>query len=163
MTKRKYERFIKRLETTFSSGTSRYRGISSDLSEGGMFIRTQNGFVPGTVLDIELYLPGNITCHMVGTVRRTIKTTFLTGKNGMGVEIKETEPCYFEFLRSVGISAGDRPGISSLREAGPRATSEPVILTCQSCGIKNRVMRDRMSFGPKCGRCGEALRTPDID
>ena len=35
--------------------------------------------------------------------------------------------------------------------------TEAVKLCCAVCGQMNRVARDRLIFGPKCGSCGEAL------
>lgn len=34
---------------------------------------------------------------------------------------------------------------------------EGVKLTCATCGQTNRVPRDRLAAGPKCGSCGDAL------
>lgn len=33
----------------------------------------------------------------------------------------------------------------------------PVIITCPACASRNRVPRDRLSSGGKCGRCGSPL------
>ncbi len=38
--------------------------------------------------------------------------------------------------------------------------SENIIIKCPSCGVKNRVPLDKMSLGPKCGRCKAPL--PDV-
>lgn len=53
--KRKYHRFTKRLEVKFTSGNTVFTGISSNLAEDGIFIRTQKGFAPDTTLDIKLF------------------------------------------------------------------------------------------------------------
>lgn len=102
MRRRQCQRYTKRLETTFSSGNLSFRGISSDLSAGGLFIRTQHGFVPGTVVDLDIYLPNGKISHLKGVVRRTVKTTIPGVKNGMGIELIERDPNYLEFLRTVG-------------------------------------------------------------
>ena len=36
-------------------------------------------------------------------------------------------------------------------------TTDALRLTCAACGQANRVPRERLSGGPKCGSCGEAL------
>jgi len=35
--------------------------------------------------------------------------------------------------------------------------SENIIIKCPSCGVKNRVPLNKMSLGPKCGRCKAPL------
>ncbi len=35
--------------------------------------------------------------------------------------------------------------------------SETTIITCPSCGVKNRVPVDKMNLGPRCGRCKTPL------
>lgn len=44
--------------------------------------------------------------------------------------------------------------------------TDAVKLTCTTCGQTNRVPLDRLSAGPKCGTCGEALadgRVAELD
>jgi len=36
-------------------------------------------------------------------------------------------------------------------------TSEPVLIICPACSTANRVPRDKLTAGGKCGRCGGAL------
>lgn len=184
MRRRLCQRFTKRLEVTFSSGTLKYRGISSDLSAGGLFIRTQNGLAPGNLIDIEIYLPENKVGRLKGIVRRTVKSPMNLVKNGMGIELVERDPHYLDFLKNFDI--GSRPEEDTSRpsekgiedreaektpesrggEAGkekPGAAAEPppesVIIICQSCKVKNKVPRERLWLGPKCGRCGTVLDT----
>ncbi|HET6516397.1 MAG TPA: hypothetical protein VFG09_14670 [Thermodesulfovibrionales bacterium] len=49
MYRRSEQKFTKRLETALSSGSISYRGTSSDLSVKGLSVRTQHGFVHGTI------------------------------------------------------------------------------------------------------------------
>ncbi len=185
MRRRLCQRFTKRLEVTFSSGTLKYRGISSDLSAGGLFIRTQNGFAPGNLVDIEIYLPENKVGRLKGIVRRTVKSPMNLVKNGMGIELVERDPYYLDFLRNFDVGGrpeedtASRPSAKVVEdqeaekthesrggEAGkekPGAFTEPshesVIIICQSCKVKNKVPRERLWLGPKCGRCGTVLDT----
>jgi hypothetical protein len=76
----RHPRFTKRLEATFSSGGLSYRGILSNLSQNGLFIRTNRGFAPGSTVDIELVMPDNALCRLKGIVKRTIKTPMSYGK-----------------------------------------------------------------------------------
>ncbi len=146
--KRVQKRYTKRLETEFSSGDMTFRGISSDLSERGLFIRTQHGFVPGATVDIRLQLPDGTTAVLKGKVRRTVKTHLNLVKNGMGIEIIESDSNYERFLREevMGLQDDDAPG-----------EEPPVTITCSLCGVKNRVMETKLYLKPKCGRCGAYL------
>ncbi len=184
MAKRICQRFTKRLETIFTSGGMRFTGITSDLSDGGLFIRTQHGLVPGSFLDIEIYLPEKKVCRLKGIVRRTIKTPLTALKNGMGIELIERDQNYLEFLRRFVIGsekpeetpfepdAANSGSVAEDEKQGPihgekrtegayYSGPETIIITCQSCNVKNRVMREKLSIGPKCGRCGAALNITD--
>ncbi len=99
MERRKHKRLRKRLETRFCSGGKSFVGTSSNLSEGGLFIRTNRGFVPGSVVDIELTTPLGVS-FLKGIVIRTIRTP-LSVKNGMGVELTEKDTTYINFLKSL--------------------------------------------------------------
>jgi len=98
MSKRHFDRRIKRLETTFISGTEIQKGMSSDISEGGIFIRTRHAYIPGTALDIEIILPDGRISKLKGVVRRSMKTQISTLKNGMGVEITEKDSNFIDFI-----------------------------------------------------------------
>lgn len=175
--RRQCKRYTKRLETTFSSGGLFFRGISSDLSAGGLFIRTQHGFVPGTIVDVEVYLPNNTVARLKGIVRRTVKTTMPGVKNGMGIELIERDANYLEFLRTVVNERGsEEEGFEEYRDSpidyGQNAESEKpcgeddtakdekppesIIVICGNCNVKNRVPVERRS-GLKCGKCGAPL------
>lgn len=169
MRKRQCQRFTKRLEVTFTSEASKFRGISSDLSAGGLFIRTQHGLTPGSMVDIEMYLPDGKVGRLQGIVRRTVKTALSVVKNGMGIELIERDQNYLDFLRNFDMlecspeetarSAGNGNGRS-----GPKTDAHPksAIVVCQNCNIKNRVPTQRLSLGAKCGKCGSVLEMKDI-
>lgn len=100
MEKRKHRRYTKRLETKVYAGDSELRAITSDVSEGGIFIRTQRGFSPGSIVEIDIYLPDNKSCRIRGKVKRTVKTPLPIMKNGMGIEIMDIskDSCYSKFF-----------------------------------------------------------------
>jgi hypothetical protein len=163
--KRRYERFIRRLETEFSAEGKNYRGISSDFSCGGLYIRTNHAFAPGTILDMTIYLPDGTASKAKGIVRRALKTPVVSLKNGMGVQITEGDANYTrflkEFLAECGKISEEKPQAET-QEAHARETSsggapESMIIPCQGCGVKNKVDKTRISSRPKCGKCGAYL------
>jgi len=101
MERRRHPRFTRRLETKISIGHTSFLSISSDLSESGLFIRTNRGCNVDTPIDIELSLPGNRVSFLKGIVRRTIRTPFLTMRNGMGIEIMGKDERFTNFVKSI--------------------------------------------------------------
>jgi len=161
-------RIIKRLETTFSSGNLKYRGISSNLSASGLFVRTQHGLVPGSIVDVEIYLPDGRICRLRGTVRRTVKTGMSSlFKDGMGIELIEMDSTYKEFLKSIGSPDEEIQGAGPKSQqteksddAGkerPQKRSDFMLLPCLSCGVHNRVPPDKPARALRCGKCGSLL------
>jgi uncharacterized protein (TIGR02266 family) len=145
----RHTRFRKRLEVKFSSGTDTYKGILSNLSQGGLFIRTNRGFAPGTTIDIELVLPDGKISYLKGIVRWAEKT-HLAVKNGMGIELTEKDTAFMNFIKSFHEKTG-----TPLEKSDPQ---EFHIVACTQCGVKNKVLTNRIAHGPKCGRCGTPLR-----
>lgn len=176
MRRRQCQRYKKRLETTFSSGILSCRGITSDLSPGGLFIRSQHGFVPGTLIDIDIFLPNNKVSHLKGIVRRTVKTTMTGVKNGMGIELIERDSNYLEFLRTVytegeELRKSETVSIESKEnecndnsddDIKKDESPEFILVTCDKCKVKNKVPFNR-KFGIKCGKCGTPLKIGEQD
>jgi hypothetical protein len=156
------KRVTKRLEVTFCSGGQCFRGILSNVSVSGLFIRTSRGFAPGTTVDIELMLPDNTVSVLKGVVRRTIKNPVTTLKNGMGVELIRQDAKYQKFIKPF-LDDTD-PETEQEIEPSPDPEAEPEkppvpefqIIGCPNCGAKNKVLINKLSLGPKCGKC----RTP---
>lgn len=149
MGKRFQRRITKRLETKFSSSGLTFTGMSSNLSENGLFIRTRHGFIPGTILDIELLTPEGKTSFLKGKVRRTLKTQISTLRNGMGIELIEKDATYMDFIQSI--------------ERGKETTPEDMghqefhIIACPNCRVKNKISSEKLYLRPKCGKCGSPL------
>jgi len=101
MDRRKQPRFVKRLETRIISDHISLSSISSDLSESGLFIRTNRGLSIDTPIEIELSLPGNKVSLLKGIVRRTTRTGISSMKNGMGVEIIDKDETFIDFVKSI--------------------------------------------------------------
>jgi PilZ domain len=101
MNKRKYPRFVKRLQIKFNADHFSFTGISSDVSENGIFIRTNKGLSPNTIIDIEMIMPDNKISKLKGIVMRTIKTPFSSIKNGMGVQLLEKDVTFLNLINSL--------------------------------------------------------------
>lgn len=162
MGKRKYKRFTKRVEVEFRSGGRVFKGISSDISENGLFIRTRNSLVPGSPVEMRLYLPDGTVSRIKGLVRRAVRTHSTVIKSGMGIEVLEYDKSYGNFLKNlVGGLKGPNltSDVSDSDEAEAPSADGPEfrIIACPSCGVKNRIPAAKLSEGPRCGKCKEAL------
>ncbi len=166
-TRRRHERFIRRLETEFIGHGKTYRAISSDFSRYGLFIRTNHAFTPGTELDIVVHLPAGGDARLKGIVRRAMKTPIVSLKNGMGIELIKRDQNYIKFLKNFDpTETGDEAVDSSTLKQAPSpkpaeekaaAPAESVIIACASCGAKNRILKEKLIMGPKCGKCRNPL------
>jgi len=148
MNKRKGPRFTKRLEARFIANEESFVGITSNLSEDGLFIRTKRGFAPDSILDVELTMPDGKLSFIRGIVKRTVKVP-LSVKNGMGIELLKKDETYMRYVKS-------------LREDEKSSTEEePVpefqIISCPNCQTKNKVWKDKIALGPRCGKCRALL------
>lgn len=147
--KREHSRFIRRLETEFSAEGKNYRGISSDLSINGLFIRTNHAFAPGSIIDLTIHLPGGATSKLKGKVMRALKTPIVSLKNGMGIKLIEKDSHYINFMKSYSPDNQEKTTEST--------SSDFLIISCSKCGVKNKVHKSKTSLGPKCGKCGFSL------
>lgn len=148
MNKRKNPRFTKRLEARFIADGESFVGITSNLSETGLFIRTKRGFAPDSILDIKLIMPDDNTSSIKGIVKRTVKVP-LSIKNGMGIELLEKDETYMRYVKS--LREGDE------RSPEKKPVDEFQIIPCPSCQTKNKVWRDKIALGPRCGKCKTPL------
>lgn len=149
MRKRQHHRYPKRLEVKFSSGEQTFVGISSNLSESGLFIRTKRCFVIDSIIDIELVMPDGQLSHLKGRVARATKTPLASFKNGMGIELIEKDTAYLNYLKN--FSEGTDTNAEN------NALPEFQIVSCPNCGVKNKVSNTKLSLGPKCGKCSASL------
>jgi len=171
---RRHKRFIRRLETEFTADNKNYRGISSDLSESGLFIRTQHAFIPNTLVDINIHLPDIADVKLKGCVKRSIKTPIVSVKNGMGIEILVNNPLYINFVKSVLPVVQPEPGTKGpeldtsfhkhIREPQPAAPQPPefTIIACPNCSVRNKVNNAKLLLGPKCGKCGSPVNPKNV-
>ena len=107
--KRRFKRFTRRCEAEFSAGGVRIRGIASDFSFSGLFLKTNYPASADTTISLALHLPDGSTSYLKGKVQRSMKTALgkVTGipvkslKNGMGVALTEKDTAYLNFIRSL--------------------------------------------------------------
>ena len=97
---RKDKRFEKKLLVNIDAGTNRFGGITSDISNNGMFIR--GVLLPNDiVLTIELYLPGNKISSLLGIVKRNVKIPEANWLYGTGLELIKKDYRFCNFLKTL--------------------------------------------------------------
>jgi len=135
MERRNHPRFIKRLETRISIDQTSFWSISGDMSESGLFIRTNRGYNVGTPIDIELSMPGNRVSFLKGIVRRTVRTPIPTMRNGMGIEVIEKDEIFRDFVKSISQERKENAG----KEQTP---TELQIISSLNCEVANEDPRN---------------------
>ncbi len=101
--KRIVPRVIKRLEVKFHT-TVENTAITNNLSEVGMFIRTNRGASPGSIVNIKLNLPNARELSLTGRVVRCMRSMpGLLGdiKSGMGVQLISPPQDYVKYVHSI--------------------------------------------------------------
>jgi uncharacterized protein (TIGR02266 family) len=99
--RRKFERVPSRLAVRYGYVTLDREGIADNVSEGGLFIRTNQVFPMGTHLRLEVDFPER-TIQQSGEVMWAIKVPehqVETMICGMGIRFVDTEPGWPEFFR----------------------------------------------------------------
>lgn len=107
--KRQFRRFTRRCEAEFTAGDVTSRGIASDFSLNGLFLKTNYPVTADTLIEITVHLPDGATAKLKGKVKRSMKTAIgkVMGmpvkslKNGMGVQLIERDAAYLHFIRSL--------------------------------------------------------------
>ena len=100
--KRRSKRIVKRMAVDFGVDDLSHTGITNDISKTGLFIRTTKFFSPGSILKINLLIPGNGSTTFTGKVVRTYKHPPYSSlaKNGVGIELEEPEKSYLAYVIS---------------------------------------------------------------
>ncbi|OGP65818.1 MAG: hypothetical protein A3K22_04440 [Deltaproteobacteria bacterium RBG_16_42_7] len=103
MDKRKSLRVVKRLEVKFTIEAEN-TAITNDLSETGLFVKTNKGIEPGRAIDLKLTLPNSQELFLSGRIVRNIKSLpALVGnsKSGMGIQLIEPPLDYIQYIQSI--------------------------------------------------------------
>jgi hypothetical protein len=98
--KRKDERFSTKLYVKLSSGSLTSWGVLCDISENGLFIKSNRDFSTDALIDIEIFMPDKSISLLRGIVRRITQQPDLNRKFGIGIEIIEKDMIYKHFLKS---------------------------------------------------------------
>ena len=101
--KRKVSRIVKRLEVRFHT-TVENTAITNDLSEKGLFIRTNREIVTGSVLNLTLDLPNSEELFLKGKVIRSVKhvpASVDEEKIGFGIQLLDPSPDYKDYVQTI--------------------------------------------------------------
>jgi hypothetical protein len=101
MNKRKDMRLSKKLYTKLSAESRVCWGLLSDVSEDGLFIKSNRDFTMGEAIDIELFMPDNNNSLLKGIIRRKIELPEIHRKYGLGIELIEKDMVYRHFLKNL--------------------------------------------------------------
>lgn len=97
--KRSAKRRIKRMHITFSCDGKEFRGISSNVSYTGLFIKTRKKFKTGSSVNMIVNIDDNQKMNLNGVIARTKLTSkFDRLENGIGIKLIETPNVYKEFM-----------------------------------------------------------------
>jgi Tfp pilus assembly protein PilZ len=101
MDKRKTARLSMKLHTKLSSDSLVSWGLLTDVSENGLFIKSNRDFTMGEVIDIELFMPDDNNSLLKGVIKRKIELPESHRKYGLGIELTEKDMVYRYFLKSL--------------------------------------------------------------
>jgi len=102
MEKRTTNRLNKRLMVRFGKAKPEAIGFTADISDTGLFIKSNTVHLPGTVLIIDMTLPDERVIRVRGRVvwAKRVPPNMLrfVKKSGMGIFLDETPPDYYSIL-----------------------------------------------------------------
>lgn len=106
---KRQKRFIKHCEIEFLSNGVIHKGISSNFSIKGFFVKTDHPPAPDSILDAVIHLPDGSTSRLKAKIKRIsgryvddgVETSEDISDNGIGVEIIERDANYLNFIRSL--------------------------------------------------------------
>ena len=104
--KRKSRRRIKRRQVMFLCANREYKGISSNFSETGLFIKTRYKFKHDSPVCMVLKLDDNHKTAVEGiviriTTRSKFFCTYKVSGNGIGIKLTEITQEYKDFCKTL--------------------------------------------------------------
>ena len=101
MDKRKEKRLHAKLHVKLSSGTVTSWGILTDVSENGLFIKSNRDFAIDTEIDLEIVMQDNSTSVLKGIVKRKVDLPEEHRKYGLGIELTKKDFRFMDLLVSL--------------------------------------------------------------
>ncbi len=101
MAKREHPRYLIKLPIDIRSGEDTIKGITVRVSRKGLFARSQTSFRIGAPVEMIFHITDEISSRLTGTVVYTRNIVEMKRQNGMGIEFKEVDRKYLEFIKSV--------------------------------------------------------------
>ncbi len=98
--KRKAQRILVKLEVKYMAHVIKITSATSNISETGMYIRTDRQLPVGSMLDITLELPGSREHHLQGVVKWNLGPRG-KAKSGMGIQLIDPPEEYRDYVRSL--------------------------------------------------------------
>jgi hypothetical protein len=98
MDKRKEKRFTTQLHVKINADSKTAWGILGDISENGLFIKTNRAINLNSVITIEIFMPDSRNSHLKGIVTRTVDLADAHRKYGLGVQLTHKDIKYKLFL-----------------------------------------------------------------
>ncbi len=101
MDKRKDKRLYMKLHVKLISGTVISWGILTDVSENGLFIKSNRDFALDAVINIEIVMQNNSTSVLKGIVKRKIELPEEHRKYGLGIELTGKDHRFMNLVGSL--------------------------------------------------------------
>jgi len=101
---RRDERLVMRCAIEFVVNGQTFIGLSSNISLGGLFIRSRNTFAAGTIIDMTIHLPDDSVSKLRGRVARVLERADGGGRSledGMGIALVEKDHNYVRLVASL--------------------------------------------------------------
>ncbi len=98
MDKRKDHRFTNQLHVKICSDSGKFWGVLNDVSENGLFIKTNRDLDLDSAIDIEIIMPDNTNANLQGVVTRKVALHETYRKYGLGIKLIKKDIKYMKLL-----------------------------------------------------------------
>jgi len=102
MERRRNKRFASKLFVKLNSGSAVSWGALGNVSENGLFIRSNRNFDIDAVISVEVFMTDKTVSVLKGIVKRIIELPGQDRKFGIGVQLIERDETYKHFLKMAG-------------------------------------------------------------
>jgi hypothetical protein len=116
MDKRKEKRLSHKLYVQLNVGSKVFWGLLNDFSENGLFIKCNQDFPLGVVIDINIFVPDKSNYLLKGIVRRKIEMPESHTKYGLGIELIKKDVRYTTFVASSPYKLGHKPYLALIQK-----------------------------------------------